>query len=418
MKILFITPFLPYPPVSGGRLQTYLRMEHSRKRGHSVFLMTLGLPSDSGNVLALKKVFDGVECIYARPDIAKIKEVFRKSLLYEIFTLDRRFGEELKLFAHNKGIDIAVFEGLGVAQYRDFIPRIPSVLYEHNVEHEITGQLASYLRKSPLKIFGSRPDETMRNLYLYLFGGKERRLVRSLEIESIKKFDLTMTCSDRDADILKKDVPDASCVTIPWAVRKPEKYWLPGDREVRNLVFVGSMAWEPNRDAVLWFAKEIFPMVRKCPVRTKLLIAGSGMVKEIAGLDNQEDIIVKGFVPDISETLLEADVFIAPVRFGSGVNVKVLEAMAYGLPVITTPKGAEGIKAKDLVHFMVAETREEFALAVQHLLQNPEAGRTMGMNAKEYIATHHDIERVIGSVEEALFNVVKAGSPPGAARRR
>lgn len=408
MNVLFVTPFLPYPPVSGGRLQTFLRLAHLKKRGNSVFLMTLGLPGDASDILELKKIIDDVECIYARPDLSKMKDIFRRSLLYEIFTYDRRFREILGSFAHANGIDIAVFEGLGVAQYRDAVPHIPSVLYEHNVEHELTGQIVSYLRKLPLKIFGDKTDETLRNLYLYLFGAREKGLVRALEIDSLKNFDMIMTCSERDADILKKDVQRAPLLTLPWGIEKPKRYWSPEEREVRNLVFVGSMAWEPNRDAILWFVREIFPIVRKGPVKTRLLIAGSSMTKEISRLDNQGDVIVRGFVEDISEVLLEADIFIAPVRFGSGVNVKILEAMSYGIPLVTTPKGSEGIEARNREHFMVADSEEEFASAVGYLFGNPEARKSLGIKAKEYISEHHGIDKVIGLFEEALLSIMKA----------
>jgi glycosyltransferase involved in cell wall biosynthesis len=149
-------------------------------------------------------------------------------------------------------------------------------------------------------------------------------------------------------------------------------------------------------------------MVRKGPVKTRLMIAGSSMTAEVVNLDNQGDVIVKGFVEDISEVLLEADIFIAPVRFGSGVNVKVLEAMSYGVPVITTPKGAEGIEARDGEHFMVAKNEEEFASAVEYLFMNPEARESMGMKARRYISENHGIDKVIGLFEKALFSVVKA----------
>jgi glycosyltransferase involved in cell wall biosynthesis len=388
-------------------MQTFLRLENLKKRGNSVFLMTLGLPGDAGHILSLKKIIDDVECVYARPDLSKARHLFRKSVLYEIFTYDRRFAEILRLFAQTKAIDVAVFEGLGVAQYRGAVPHIPAVLYEHNVEHEITGQLVSYLRKSPLKVFGGGADETLRNFYLYLFGGKEKELVRALEVDSLTRFDLVMTCSRRDADMLNKDAEGASLLTVPWLTAKPEKFWSPEKREICTLVFVGSMAWEPNRDAVLWFVKKIFPMVRQGPVRAKLMIAGSFMTKEIAGLDNRKDIIVKGFVRDISEVLLEADVFIAPVRLGSGVNVKVLDAMSFGVPVITTPKGAEGIEGADGEHFMVARNEEEFASAVAYLFRNPEVRKSLGVKAREYISEYHGIDKTIGAFEEALVEVVK-----------
>jgi glycosyltransferase involved in cell wall biosynthesis len=417
MNVLFVTPFLPYPPVSGGRMQAFLRLSNLKKRGTAVFLMTLGLPGDTGNVLALKKFLDDVECIYARPDFSKARGVFRKSLLYEIFTYDRRFGKTLRRFVRAKGIDVAVFEGLGVAQYRDDIPDVPSVLYEHNVEHEVIGQLVAYLRKSPLKRVGGRADETLRNLYLCIFGAREKGLVHSLETAALKKFDTVMTCSERDAYILKEEAPDVCPLTIPWGIEIPGKRWAPGERAVRNIVFVGSMAWEPNRDAITWFVSEIFPIVRRGPVKTRLVIAGSSMTGEIAGLDNGVDIIVKGFVEDISEVLLDADVFIAPVRFGSGVNVKVLEAMSYGVPVVTTPKGAEGTGGRHGEHFMVAQNEGEFASAIGRLFENTAAGESLSVKGRQYISEHHGMDKVIGIFEEALVSVVKKReSRPGGKR--
>ena len=407
MKVLFVTPFLPYPPVSGGRVQTFLRLSNLKKRGNSVFLMTLGLPDDAGNVLALKKFLDDVECIYARPDFSKARGVFRRSLLYEIYTYDRRFGETLRRFARAKGIDVAVFEGLGVAQYRGDIPDVPSVLYEHNVEYEVIGQLVAYLRKSPLKSVGGRADEILRNLYLCIFGAREKGLVHSLETTALKTFDMVMTCSERDADILKEEAPDVGPLTVPWGIEIPEKRWTPRKREVRNIVFVGSMAWEPNRDAVTWFAGKIFPMVRQGAFDTRLVIAGSSMTRGIAGLDNGGDIIVEGFVEDISKVFLDADVFIAPVRFGSGVNVKILEAMSYGVPVVTTPKGAEGTGGRHGEHFIVARDEGEFASAIGYLLENAGARESLSAKGREYISEHHGIEKVIGVFEDALVSVVK-----------
>jgi glycosyltransferase involved in cell wall biosynthesis len=413
MNVLFVTPYLPFPPVSGGRLQTFLRMKHLRARGHAVFLMTLALQQDFGNITELKKLIDDVGCVFVRPDLTKLKGLFRKSLLYEIFTLDRRFGKAASLFAGRNAIDVAVFEGLGTAQYRDWIPRIPSVLYQHNVEHEITGQLAAYVRRSPLKLVKGGAGEVMRNLYLWFFGRKETELVRIFESGSLNKFDRVVACSERDADILRKEAPGTSIVTIPWAVRRPEGFWQPGEKGVRDLVFVGSMTWEPNRDAVLWFANEIFPLLRKSRVKTRLVIAGSGMTKEVACLDNGSDIIVKGFVPDIAGFLLDADVFVAPLRLGSGVNVKVLEAMACGLPVVTTPKGAEGIGTGDGGYFAVASTPEEFVHAVESLLRNRDSARSMGTKAREYIAAHHDIDAVIGAFEEVLSDGMKEAKARG-----
>jgi len=406
MNILFVTPYLPYPPVSGGRLQIFLRLKYLKKRGHSVFLATLARSDEHNYVAELQTYLDDIEYIVCKPDITKIKYLFRKSLLYEIFTYDRQFGERLKFFAHAKKINVAVFEGLGATLYRDFIKETPAVIYEHNVEHEITGQLVARLRHSPLKIWEGKIDEKMKNLYLWLFGAREKTLVKEFEIDSVRTFDLCLTCSNRDASSLRKDIAGLAPLTIPWCIESTSKYNKPEKREQYNLLFVGSMQWEPNRDAIIWFAKQIFPLIKQDFDNIRLLIVGSCMSEEIQRLDNGKDILVKGYVPEISKVLLEADIFIAPLRLGSGVNVKVIEAMAYGVPVITTSKGAEGLEAENGEHFLIADTPEQFRDAAKRLLESRQMRRSLGKKAREYILSHHRPDNVIDAFEEALLKVV------------
>ena len=403
MNILFVTPYLPYPPVSGGRLQTFLRINYLKKRGHSVFLMTLARTGEYNYVVELKNYLDEVECIYREPDFTKVRYLFRKNLLHEIFTHDRRFGEKLRSFADSKKVDISLFEGLGVAQYRDFIPHVPSALYEHNVEYEITEQFVSNLRKSPLKVLKGKMDEKMRNCYLYLFGEREIKLVRKFEVNSLRKFGLFITCSQRDAHILERDTKETPHIVIPWCIEMPVEFNKPQEKDIYSLVFVGSMEWEPNRDAIKWFVKEIFPLIKKKIKNIKLLIVGSFMSEDVQRLDNKKDILVKGFVPDISEVFRETDIFIAPVRLGSGVNVKVLEAMSYGVPVITTSKGAEGIEALHGEHFLIVNTPEEFTDTIKYLLDNKETRKMLGMNAREYISKYHEADKVIELLENILY---------------
>jgi glycosyltransferase involved in cell wall biosynthesis len=402
MNVLFITPYLPYPPLSGGRLQTFLRLKHLKKRGHSVFLMTLALQEEESRILELKDHLDDLGYIYATPDYGKARYLLRRSLLYEIFTYNRRFSERLRNFAHQNKADIAVFEGLGIAQYRSAIPGVPSVLSEHNVEYEIIGQLVSALRESPAGIMRGPADETLKNIYLYLCGAREIKLVTTYELASLRKFDLIMTCSERDAAMLGSGGNAAPRITIPWCVEKPPVFNNPAKKDICTLGFVGSMQWEPNRDAVRWFVGEMFPRLRKKDKKVHLVIVGSGMSEEIRNLDNGKDIIVQGDVPDISEVFLDVDVFVAPVRLGSGVNVKVIEAMSYGVPVVTTPKGAEGIGGKDGEHFMVANTPEEFVYTIRDLVMNPDRRKTLGIAAREYISAHHSTDSVMEIFEQAL----------------
>jgi glycosyltransferase involved in cell wall biosynthesis len=126
-------------------------------------------------------------------------------------------------------------------------------------------------------------------------------------------------------------------------------------------------------------------------------------------LDNKRDIIVTGFVPDTSKFLIDADIFVAPIRFGGGVKVKIIDAMSYGVPVITTTKGAEGLEARHGEHFLIADSPKEFVENIRLLIENVELRRSLGIKAREYVLEHHDINRGIELLEEYLLRVCTGG---------
>ncbi len=406
MNILFITPYLPYPPISGGRLQIFLRMKHLRKRGHSIFLMTFYLRDEYDSILKLKRYLDDICYVYQTLHVSKIAYLLRRALFYEIFPYNTRFFRKLREFIKDRRIDIAIFEGLRGAQYRKIVKSIPTILYEHNVESEIVEQFGSDLRRNPAKIFKGRLDRKLLNLWMYIFGKREVGLTRKFESRALISFDLCLACSERDAAILERAVDRKLIKTIPWCMEIPEKPHDVKDKEICNLVFVGSMNWEPNRDAVKWFVKAVYPIIKKELTNVRFIIAGSQMDRDIQKSCTGDGILVKGFVNDLSNLWLDTDIFIAPVRMGSGVNVKVLEAMSYGVPVITTSKGSEGINVKDGKHLLISNSPSEILHSIKYLIGNAGVRRNIGLNAREFIIRNHSTDKVIGQFEKVMKNLL------------
>lgn len=410
MNILFVTPYLPYPPLSGGSLQTFLRLINLRRRGHSVFLFSLATERDRLRERELGGMIDGLQCLYVRPDATKVRYLFRRSLLYEIYTLDRSAAKRLTELTKAHPIDVALLEGLAVAHYRDRLSGVPAVLYEHNVEEEIVEHLVQSLKRAPGKILRGSLGERMTNLYLYLFGCREQRLVRELEAHSLRRFELCLCCSPRDAVLLEKHAGKDCCAVVPWCVDEPSCCHEPVQKGVCTLSFLGSMRWEPNRDAIQWFAREVFPLIKTVKKNIILSIAGSSMTEEVKGLDNRTDIFVRGFVPEVSDFLsVQTDIFVAPIRLGSGVNVKIIEAMSYGLPVVTTPKGAEGLQVTNGEHLLVCDTPDEFVKSIVLLADDLQLRISLGGKAKEYVAKHHGIDGVMASLERHLRKTAEDG---------
>ncbi|WP_333646127.1 glycosyltransferase [Lacrimispora sp.] len=160
-----------------------------------------------------------------------------------------------------------------------------------------------------------------------------------------------------------------------------------------GLLFVGGFAHPPNADAVLWFAKEIFPLIRE-KLKVNFYIVGSKVTEEISALEQPDNgIIVKGFVSEeeLSRLYEQCRIVVVPLRYGAGVKGKVIEALYYGAPVVTTSIGAEGIAEAETV-MEIRDNREEFAREVVSLYEDTDRCRQMCRAAQDYIRRYHSID--------------------------
>ena len=168
-----------------------------------------------------------------------------------------------------------------------------------------------------------------------------------------------------------------------------------------GLLFVGGFAHPPNADAVLWFAKEVFPLIRNhCPVN--FYIVGSKVTEEVQALDDPEaGIIVKGFVTEeeLAKLYASCRLVVVPLRYGAGVKGKVVEAVYYGSAIVTSSIGAEGIPEAERV-MRIGDTPEEFARLVEELYENPEECRRLSMETQRYIREHFSVEAAWSVIAE------------------
>jgi glycosyltransferase involved in cell wall biosynthesis len=167
---------------------------------------------------------------------------------------------------------------------------------------------------------------------------------------------------------------------------------LPVDKERRDpaskqLIFVGGFNWPPNADGIIWFAREVLPLILKGEPDVVLNIVGSNPTKEIMLLASHLGIVVHGFVPETKPYLDRSVISVAPLRYGGGMKGKVIEAMAAGLPVVTTSIGSQGLDSRNGERFFVADKPDEFAGYVVSLLRDPVARVNMGKAAREYTAS-------------------------------
>jgi glycosyltransferase involved in cell wall biosynthesis len=177
-------------------------------------------------------------------------------------------------------------------------------------------------------------------------------------------------------------------------------------------LFFGSFRHQPNVDALRFLLQDIWPRIQQARPEATLDLMGSGMPAWVEQAARRlSSVRVLGFQPDVRPVLAEASVVIAPLRFGSGVKIKILEAMALGKAVVTTPIGAEGIEAEPGADFIVADDAQSLASETVRLLANPAQCNSIGQHARQFIRTHHDADRIAADFLAELNDLCSSRGP-------
>jgi len=161
------------------------------------------------------------------------------------------------------------------------------------------------------------------------------------------------------------------------------------------VLHLGTMFWPPNIDGVLWFAERAFPRVLEHAPEAHFTIVGKNPPEVVESLPQRvRNIHVTGYVPDPGPYLKQAAAFIVPLHAGGGMRVKIVDAWGWGLPVVSTTIGAEGIEVRDGENILLADTPDDFAAAVLHLLKEPAAGERLRANGRAWVEERYNWRRI------------------------
>ena len=213
---------------------------------------------------------------------------------------------------------------------------------------------------------------------------EEIEATRRGELDVIRRSDIVATVSEEEAEVVRALEPEARTLVLP-NVHVISDGAAPGFDERTDLLFIGGYEHPPNVDAMRWFVEEILPLVDDRIPSLRLWCLGSQPTPEMLALRSPR-IIVPGQIPDVSPYFNHAKVFVAPLRYGAGVKGKVGQAMALGLPVVTTSVGAEGIGVVDAVHALIRDDPRSFADAVVSLATDARRWESMARAAREMIS--------------------------------
>ncbi len=241
---------------------------------------------------------------------------------------------------------------------------VPTLLFQHNVEAMIW----------------CRHFEISKGIFKKAFTKMQWRRMTEYEGKACRRFDRVIAVSKDDAEIIRHEYQVENVSDVPTGV--DTEYFTPnGDvkKDEFNLVFTGSMDWLPNEDAIRWFTEEILPLIRRQFPQISLTVVGRNPFPSLIEISKRDpSIVVTGRVPDVRPFMNAASVYIVPIRIGGGTRLKIYEAMAMELPVVSTTIGAEGLTVEDGREIIIGDDPSEFADDVVKLLKNKQAAKIIG----------------------------------------
>jgi glycosyltransferase involved in cell wall biosynthesis len=230
--------------------------------------------------------------------------------------------------------------------------------------------------------------------------------MRQYENKTWPAFDLRITVSRLDQEEMDSRCPDGKTMVAENGVNTNEIRLLPFNKS-KKILFVGTMNYFPNIDGALFMAQSIMPYIWRLDPDVRLCIAGRNIPRKIIDLGADPRIEIIKDAPDIKVVAADCSVSVVPLRLGGGTRIKILEAFALGLPVVSTAKGCEGLAVEDGLHLMIRDDPEAFAAAVTMAVNDQYLSGTLRRNGRMLVEAKYDWQKIFKSVEERMLKLVR-----------
>ncbi len=394
MKILQITPRLPYPLVDGGSIESYNTIKYLALRRHDITLISLVVERKKVPELEKYCKLISIEKDTKNNFLGYIFNIFSNTPYTISKYLSNNIKKEIRELLKKDKYDIVVLNQLHTAYYGIFIKEefnMPVVLREQNVETII------------MKRFYKNNKDLLIKLYAYL---QYKKLYR-YESKICKIFDRCIMITKNDEKIIKKMNSNIKTNIIPAGVDTSYFSPIKVQEEAFSIVSVASMDWLPNAEGITWFCDEIYPLIVKVIPKVRLYVVGKNPSKIIKKLNNRNNIIVTGYVKDVRKYFAKGQVFIVPLKTGGGMRIKILQALAMKKAIVSTSIGCEGIDVINGKNIYIADDEKEFAKKIIFLLNNESERRKIGEEGIKLVEKKYRWERIVEDLEteyKAIIN--------------
>jgi glycosyltransferase involved in cell wall biosynthesis len=390
MRILQILNRIPWPLKDGGSIGYYNFIKGYHDAGNKVTIAALNTSRHHVNMDELPEQLSSIGQWHATDIDTRVKLIpalrnLFSSGSYNVERFVSKEFEQLLLDLLKKDTyDVVIFESLFTMPYIDVVrnnSKALLVLRQHNVEHMIWQALADGER-NPFKKW-----------YLQLL----TRRLRVFEKEQLNKADAITTVTENDAQVFREMGCTKPIGVFPLGIHIMQDHVAQAAPEIPSIFHIGSMEWLPNREAVMWFIKQVWNEASVKHPDLNLYIAGRGMPESFKKIE-ASNLHMIGEVEDAAEFMQQKQIMIVPLFSGSGIRVKILEAMAMGKAIISTTLGAQGIECENGKHLIIADNNQEFIKAIDLLVGNPQLAAELGNNARQLISYKYDNTKVIAGV--------------------
>ena len=379
MKILFLSPTVPFPLTDGGRIRVFNLLKQIAEKSDITLLALETQPTDEEGVAELQQLGVQVHLVPNAPTLPRVSlgTLLKAFLKRQPITVARydlpAYRQKFRELLATENYDLVHYEMFHTAQFHTETD-LPGVLSQQNVDSEIWRRLCS---------------ETANPFYKFAYWTQQLAFQRYERVLS-PKFDAVTCTSDIDAAVFQRHCAADAIAIIPNGV--DVTHFQPDftTEAPAHLIYIGSMDWYPNEDAVAFFADDILPGIQSEVSDVRFSIVGGNPSARVQKLAARDGVIVTGRVPEIKPYFAEATVFVVPLRIGSGTRLKILEALAMGKAIVSTSVGAEGLDLNDGEEIFIADAPEPFAEAVTRLLTDPALRRRIGENGRARVEKDYD----------------------------
>lgn len=375
MKILFLAQRVPYPPVRGDKIATWHFLSHLRQE-HEVRVVCFAHDAqEDADAESLRATGVEVETFRPRGRLRALPRLLgSQPLTLGVFgsdalaaCVDRRVGEVDLAFAYSSSMGAFLLHH-----------ELPRLMYFAELDSDKWRQYA-----------GST-GLPMRWIY-----AREARTLLAFERELARSVDASLVCTPLEREVFRRWIPDVDPAIVRMGVDVARFHPQPERAEPDHVVFVGVMNYWPNVEGCLWFCEAVLPRLRELRPDVRFSIVGAHPTKAIRALGSLPGVTVTGWVEDPVDWFARASVAVAPLRIARGIQNKVLESLAMGLPVVGTTCATQGIEGEPGAHYLVEDEPQGLARRIAELLADPEAARALGCAGRRFVEERYPWERTL-----------------------